>query len=147
MRILPAYTIDGVIYCGVYEKNTDVNGFEGFIKSVLPFCGRFPQPRSVIFMDNASFHLSKRIEQMIANAGVILEYSSPYSPDLMPIQYYYGALKNIIRSKAQDDEDLIRGDFKSYIEMQIGSMQEDKESPRRMARGRFRLAGIYIEEE
>jgi transposase len=147
VQILPAYTIDGVIYCEVYEENTDVNVFEGFIERLLPFCGRFPQPRSVIFMDNASFHFSKRIEQMIANAGVILEYSSPYSPDLMPIEHYFGSLKNIIRSKAQDDEDLIRGDFKSYIEMQIGMMQEDEESARRMARGHFRLAGIYIEEE
>lgn len=56
VQVLPAYTIDGVIYCEVYEENTDVEVVEGFLERLLPYCGRYPAPRSVIFMDNASFH-------------------------------------------------------------------------------------------
>lgn len=54
--MLPAYTVDGVIHCEVYEENKDVHVVEGFLERLLPFWGRYPQPRSVIFMDNASFH-------------------------------------------------------------------------------------------
>lgn len=60
-------------------------------------------------------------------------------------------VKNIIRSKAYNDEDLIRADFKSYVEMQIGMMMEDSESAReaarRMARGHFRLCGFEVDVE
>lgn len=90
VQILPAYTIDGVIYCEVYEENTDVSVFEGFIERLLPFCGKFPQPRSVIFIDNASFHFSKTMEKIIADASVILERTLPYSPNLMPIEHFLG---------------------------------------------------------
>lgn len=48
--------MDGVIYSEVYEDNTDVHLVEGFLERLLPFCGRYPEPRCVIFMDNASFH-------------------------------------------------------------------------------------------
>ena len=83
---------------------------------------------------------------MIVEAGVILEYSSPYSPTMIPIEYLFGSIKNIIRSNAQDYLDLIEADFKSYLEMQIGMMREDQESMKRMARGHFKMAGYWIEE-
>lgn len=71
-------------------------------------------------MDNASFHnISIRVKEMFAKAGVLMEKQSPYSPDLNPIEYYFGALKNYIWSRVLEDEGLIRGDFKSYLRMQI----------------------------
>ncbi|PTB39391.1 hypothetical protein M441DRAFT_144642, partial [Trichoderma asperellum CBS 433.97] len=45
----------------VYKENTDVNVFKGFIKRLLSFCSRFPQPRSVILMENASFDLDSMV--------------------------------------------------------------------------------------
>ena len=147
VQILPAYTIEGVIYCEVYEENTDLDVFEGFMERLLPHCNPFPQPRSVIYMDNASFHFSKRLEKLIANAGVILEYSVPYSPDLMPVESWFGSFKNIIRAEAQKYQDLIRGDFKSFIKMQIGKLMQDEKGAKKMARGHFRLAGFRVEVE
>lgn len=147
IQILSAYTINGVIYCEVYRENTDTEIFAGFIERLLPFCGRFPEPLSVIFMDNASIHFSQRIKTMIANASVILEYSSPYSPDLIPIEYFFSSFKNIFRSKAQEDSDLIEADFKSYIEMRMAMIREAKEWSKKMARGHFRWAGFFIEDE
>jgi hypothetical protein len=66
VQVLPAYTIDGVIYCEVYEENIDVEVFEGFLERLLPFCGRYPEPRSIIFMDNALFYFfSLRVKDLI----------------------------------------------------------------------------------
>jgi transposase len=135
--------MDGVIYCEVYEENTDVHVVEGFLERLLPYCGRYPGPRSVIFMDNASFHFfSPTIKEMFAEAGVILEYQPPYSPDLNPIEYLFGSVKNRIRKRSREDEDLIQGDFKSYVQMQIRIVGQDK----KIARGHFRKAQIHVEE-
>ncbi|KAL0930259.1 TPR domain-containing protein [Colletotrichum truncatum] len=143
VQVLPAYTIDGVIYSEVYEENTDVNIVEGFLERLLPLCGRYPAPRSVIFMDNASFHFfSPALKDKFTQAGVIIEYQSPYSPDLNPIEYLFGSVKNRIRKQFLEDEDLIQGDFKSYLQMQIRVVGENK----RVARGHFRKAQISTEE-
>uniref|UniRef100_L2GCD7 TPR domain-containing protein n=1 Tax=Colletotrichum fructicola (strain Nara gc5) TaxID=1213859 RepID=L2GCD7_COLFN len=141
-QILPAYTIDGVIYCEVYEENTDTEVFEGFLERLLPFCGRYPAPRSVIFMDNASFHfVSQRLKDLIAQAGVIIEFQVLYSPDTNPIEYLFGSVKNRIRKMSLKDEDLIQGDFKSYLLMQIRVVGGD----RRIARGHFKKAQIDVD--
>ncbi|CCD51182.1 hypothetical protein BofuT4_P085440.1 [Botrytis cinerea T4] len=55
-RILPAYTQDGVILARVFQGFTDSTLFEDFIEQLLPLCGRWPEPNSVLVMDNASFH-------------------------------------------------------------------------------------------
>ena len=74
--------MDGVIYSEVYEESKVTQVFEGFIERLLPFCGKYPEPRSVIFMDSASFHFSPKIDEMLAQAGVVNELQAPYSPYL-----------------------------------------------------------------
>jgi hypothetical protein len=54
----------------------DATVFEDFIDQPLRHCGRWPEPKSVLVTDNASFHQSKRIVQMCADAGVQLVYSN-----------------------------------------------------------------------
>lgn len=139
VQVLPAYIIDGVIYCEVYEENTDVDVFEGVLERLLPHCGRYPEPRSVIFMDNVSFHfVSQRLRDFFARAGVIIEYQMPYSPDLNPIEYLFGSVKNRIRKMFWEDADLIQGDCKFYLFMQIRVVGGEK----KVARGHFRKAQI-----
>jgi transposase len=141
VQMLSAYTIDRVIYCEVYEENTDIEVFEDFLERLLPFCGRYPEPRSVIFMDNASFHFfSQSLRDLFTQAGVIIEYQVPYSPDLSPIEYLFGSVKNRIRKSSQEDADLIQADFKSYLQMQIRILGED----RKIARGHFKMAQIAV---
>jgi transposase len=141
-QILPAYTQDGVIHFMVYEGSTDTEMFEAFIETLLPYCGKWPEPRSVLIMDNASFHHSEKIRQICDDAGVVVRFTSPYSPDLSPIEEFFGELKTYIRQVWEEYQGLIRADFGRFLEECVTKVGERKAS----ARGHFRRAGIAIDE-
>ena len=48
---------------------------------------------TVVVMDNAVFHKSKRTRELIEATGAILLYLPPYSPDLNPIEHSFGTMK------------------------------------------------------
>jgi len=100
----------------VYEGSTDTTIFEDFIETLLPYCGKWPEPRSVLIMDNASFHRSEKMQRMCDEAGVVLRFLPPYSPDLNPIEEFFGELKAYIRKCWDEHEGFIRADFSSFLE-------------------------------
>jgi len=55
-HILPAYTQDGVLFSRVFQGTTDGALYEDFIEQLLHHYQPYPKPRSVLVMDNASFH-------------------------------------------------------------------------------------------
>ena len=58
--ILPAYTTEGYIAHMVEEGSITGELFNRFIiEQVLPLCNGWPEPRSVICLDNASIHKSE----------------------------------------------------------------------------------------
>jgi transposase len=82
----------------VFQGTTDSAVFEDFIEQLLHHCRPYPEPNSVIVMDNASFHRTERIEQICAEADVKLSYLPPYSPDLNPTEEFFAELKAFIKS-------------------------------------------------
>jgi transposase len=96
-QILPAYAQDGVVLARVFQGSTDAAVFEDFIEQLLTHCGRWPEPKSVLVMDNASFHHTERLEQICTDAGVKLMYLPTYSPDLNPIEEFFAELKQFIK--------------------------------------------------
>ena len=52
-----------------------------------------------VVIDNASFHHSQSIEDIVAAAGCELWYLPPYSPDLNPIEHWWFVLKNWMRQR------------------------------------------------
>jgi len=141
-QILPAYTQDGILLSRVFQGSTDGTMFEDFIEQLLHHCRPFPQPRSVIIMDNASFHHSERIEQMCRDAGVKLIYLPPYSPDLNPIEEFFAELKAFIKKQWHEFEGNPHQNFKVFLEWCV-SVVGGKE---RSARRHFRHAGVDVEE-
>ena len=55
-QVLAAYTQNGVKLARVYSGLTDANTYENFLKQLLYHYGRWPDPNSVLVMDNASIH-------------------------------------------------------------------------------------------
>ena len=51
------------------------------------------KPGQVVIMDNASFHKSSRIRELIEQAECKLLFLPPYSPDLNKIEKYWARLK------------------------------------------------------
>ena len=53
---------------------------------------------SVLVLDNATFHHSKRTRELVEQAGCTLLYLAPYSPDLNPIEKCWANLKRAWRN-------------------------------------------------
>lgn len=59
----------------------------------------------ILILDNASFHKSEKIRELIESAGCELEYLPPYSPDLNEIEHYWFPIKNRVRKSVGTIED------------------------------------------
>lgn len=141
-QILPAYAQDGIVLSRVFRGSTDASVFEDFIGQLLQHCGRWPEPKSVLVMDNASFHHSGRMETMCSEAGVKLVYLPPYSPDLNPIEEFFAELKAFIRRNWQSYENDPDQGFDRFLEWCVDVVGAREKS----AEGHFRHAGLALEE-
>ena len=143
--ILPALDINGYFAYEVIQASFTMELFNDFIRTkVLPHCGRHDlnEARSVLVMDNAPIHRNEELKEMCNEAGVLLEYLPPYSPDFNPIELSFGVLKSWIRRHQQqavlfaEDEDTGFGVFLEVaIEAQNGRLDY---------RGMFKSCGVAI---
>jgi DDE superfamily endonuclease len=141
-QIVPAYLQESIILARVFQSTTDSAVFEDCIEQLLTYCDRWPEPNSVLVMDNASFHHTERIEQMCADAGVKLVYLQPYSPDLNPIEEFFTELKAFIKRKWKVYEDSPEQGFDTFLEWCVDVVGGIDGS----AKGHFRHVGWTIEE-
>ena len=88
-----------------YTCNIDSDVFYHWV--VIDLIPKLPE-KSVIVMDNAKFHKREDIQAALTNAGHILEYLPPYSPDLNPIEHKWAEAKAIRRQDHCDVETLFK---------------------------------------
>ncbi|GKU10161.1 unnamed protein product [Fusarium langsethiae] len=141
-QILAAHTQDGIELARVYSGSTDATLFKDFIEQLLQSCGRWPQKKSVLIMDNASFHHNDEIKPMCVEAGVELLYLPPYSPDFNPIEEYFAELKNFIKKPGPELSELFKKDFQAFLQAYVDAVGKRIAS----ARGHFCHAGLGIDE-
>lgn len=84
-----------LVAIGLVSGSVDTAVFTSWVERVL--LPNLPK-RSVIVMDNASFHKGKDMQKMLEDSGHSLLYLPPYSPDLNPIEHKWAHAKNIRRS-------------------------------------------------
>jgi hypothetical protein len=69
------------------EMNAGTTNGETFIcGSVITCMQPFPTPGSVLVMDNCSIHHIQEVKDILVQAGILLLYLPPYSPDLNPAE-------------------------------------------------------------
>lgn len=143
--MLPAMTVDGYLMIDVYEGSYNTSRFTEFIDRLLPLMGRFPEPRSVILLDNASSHRSAmkdpRMIAKLENAGVRVMWLPPYSPDFNPIEQSFNELKAWMR-KNRETAYSYGEYFEGFIRLALDSV-----CPPEHARGYFRDCGYDVNDE
>lgn len=58
-----------------------------------------------IILDNATFHKSQKISELIESVECEIQYLPPYSPDLNEIEHYWFPIKNRVRKSEGTIED------------------------------------------
>jgi len=138
--ILPALTIDGYLDYIIHQGAITADLFVEFIEEkVLPHCSPYPGPRSVLILDNASIHKDLRLQRLCNEAGVLLRFLPPYSPDYNPIEATFGDLKTWIKRNymlATDFEDF--GNFLDFAVCQACKGGAN-------VKGHFRKAGYIVD--
>ena len=72
------------------------------------------KPGQVVVMDNASFHRSNKIKELVESVGCKLLYLPAYSPDLNPIEKFWANMKRWIRSNIDSFENLLDALFNFF---------------------------------
>ena len=90
-----AVALDGFVsvQCSTGSVNKDVLSVfleQYLIPHLLPFNGINPQ--SVVILDNASIHHTRRPFELIKSVGALVYFLLPYSPDLNPIEEMFSIL-------------------------------------------------------
>ncbi|GHU54460.1 hypothetical protein AGMMS49975_14910 [Clostridia bacterium] len=79
-----------------YKVATDADLFEGWLENIFAPCVR-DISRSVLIIDNASFHNKERIFDIADEYGFKVIFLPPYSPDLNPIEKLWANVKRRLR--------------------------------------------------
>jgi transposase len=83
----------------IFEGYSNTSVYETYVEQVLvPSL----KPGMLLVIDNASFHKSKKIIELVEAAGCKIKFLPPYSPDFNPIEHHWTAVKNAIRKAAQN---------------------------------------------
>jgi transposase len=143
--VLPAMTTDGYLAWRVYEGSFNAERFKEFIiEDVLPKMGNFflGQSHSVLLLDNASSHRSAMSDpdlvDALNDAGVIVCWLPPYSPDFNPIEQSFNELKQWMRRHRSLSYDF--GDyFEGFVNLAVESVCSAEH-----ARGYFRDCGYEV---
>ena len=92
---------------------------------MLPFDGI--NPKSVLIMDNCSVHHIPAVTTLLRQAGIVVLFLPPYSPDLNPIEEVFSYVKTYLRrhdsllSAISDPSDVIKAAFESLTQDQCNS--------------------------
>jgi hypothetical protein len=97
--ILLVLTNKGYLDWVIYQGAISADLFISFIKEkVLPYCESYLGKRSVLVLDNALIYKDRRLQIAYDDAGVLLQFLPPYSPNYNPIESTFGSLKAWIKA-------------------------------------------------
>lgn len=101
-NVVAALNLNSLFAPFIFEGYSSASTYETYVEHVLvPTL----KPGMVFVIDNASFHKSKKVINLIETAGCKVIFLPPYSPDFNPIEHHWTAIKNAIRKAAEHLKD------------------------------------------
>lgn len=100
MSAMAAIATDGLVSCEFTTQTVDSDILYDFIRgSLIPQMNSFDgtSPKSVLIMDNCSIHHVPEIASLLRNAGILVLFLPPYSPDYNPIEEAFSFVKSYLR--------------------------------------------------
>lgn len=91
VNVIGAILDDKLLNISIFNNNIDSDIFLAWIKELTKV---IPE-KSVLVLDNASFHKREEISLIIKDKDCILEFLPPYSPDLNPIEKKWAQAKKL----------------------------------------------------
>ena len=103
---ISAMSTEGILAVELTKDSVNSEKFFDFVRGclipeMLPFDGC--NPKSIAIMDNCSIHHVQQVADLFSNAGILLLYVPPYSPDLNPIELAFSFVKHYLK----DHEDIM----------------------------------------
>lgn len=95
-NIIAGYINKTAIAPMVFNGSCNTQLFENWVEKFLI---KELKAGQTVVMDNAAFHKSERIKQLIESVGCKLMFLPPYSPDLNPIEKFWANMKRWIKDK------------------------------------------------
>ena len=99
-----AMTNKGVLDFNIVTGGVSAETFDYFvINALLPKLQPFNvvNPCSVVVLDNASIHHASDMLPYVRNAGCLVYFLPPYSPDLNLIEYLFSKVKSVLKANDQ----------------------------------------------
>ena len=84
------FSLRGINAPLVFQGNMNKITFITYVEEVLVPTLR---PGDVVIMDNLTSHKAEEVEILIEEAGAVLLFLPPYSPELNPIEMFFSQLK------------------------------------------------------
>lgn len=101
-NITAALNVNQLFAPFLFEGYSTASTYETYVEQILVPALK---PGMVVVIDNASFHKSKKVVELIEGAGCRIIFLPPYSPDFNPIEHWWTAVKSAIRLAAEGARD------------------------------------------
>ena len=95
-----AMTSAGILdYNKLSQDKVDSDEFKGFIEGLLPMLMNFNgrNPNSIVILDNCAIHHANDIAELLREAGVMVHFLPPYSPDYNPIDEAFSKVEMFLK--------------------------------------------------
>jgi len=92
--VLGPFVIDGGFLEGGFDSDRFYIAME---QKVFPYMNAFPNPHSVLILDNCPIHHQRCVMESAHARGILVRFLEPYDPDSMPVETAYKIMKNWLR--------------------------------------------------
>lgn len=104
ITLIGAMSLSGVVAMATIDATTSGDVFVAYLEQVL-----VPELKEgdIVAMDRLAAHKLVRVKELLASAGARLLLLPAYSPDLNPIELFWGWLKELLRRSKPRSRDAV----------------------------------------